>query len=151
MYIYTYIQIYILGRVVCDALRLLVIIRGWLTRGVGGREGVCIHTHTQTHIYIYIDMYTHTRMYIYIHIYLSIYLSISISISISIYTHPHTHTHTSGHPEEDTAGGGRGGSHGLTFGLHTPLSLSIVYGVWHTQGGSGGGRILRNGRAIVLQ
>jgi len=35
--------------------------------------------------------------------------------------------------------------------VKTILSLSIVYGVWHTHGGSEGGRILRNSIAIVLQ
>jgi len=36
-------------------------------------------------------------------------------------------------------------------GLHTILLLPILYGVWHTQGRSGGGLILPNSRAIVLQ
>jgi len=40
---------------------------------------------------------------------------------------------------------------GLTLGLYTILSSPIVYGVWDTKGGSVGGRILRNGRAIVIQ
>jgi len=35
--------------------------------------------------------------------------------------------------------------------LYTILPLPILYGVWHTQEGSVGGHILRNGRAIVLQ
>ena len=39
----------------------------------------------------------------------------------------------------------------MIFGLYTILSLPILYGVWHTKGGSVAGRILRNGRAIVLQ
>jgi len=33
----------------------------------------------------------------------------------------------------------------------TILPSSILYGVWHTKGGSVAGRILRNGRAIVPQ
>jgi len=33
----------------------------------------------------------------------------------------------------------------------TRLPLPILYGVWHTKEGSGGARILRNSRAIVLQ
>jgi len=33
----------------------------------------------------------------------------------------------------------------------TILLSTILYGVWYTQGGSVGGRILRNARAIVLQ
>jgi len=37
------------------------------------------------------------------------------------------------------------------LGLHTILSLPILYGVWHTKGRSRGGRILPNSRAIVLQ
>ena len=37
------------------------------------------------------------------------------------------------------------------FGLYTILQLSIWYGVYHTQEGSGGVSILRNSRAIVLQ
>jgi len=37
------------------------------------------------------------------------------------------------------------------LGLYTILPLRIFYGVWHTQRGSGGRRILRNGRATVLQ
>jgi len=36
-------------------------------------------------------------------------------------------------------------------GIHTILPLPILYGAWHTKGGSVGGRILRNGRATVLQ
>ena len=42
---------------------------------------------------------------------------------------------------------------GLRFGLYTIWQLPILYGgwIWHTQGGSGGGRILRNSRATVLQ
>jgi len=35
--------------------------------------------------------------------------------------------------------------------LYTILSLPILYGVWHTTAGSGGGHILRKSRAIVLQ
>jgi len=31
------------------------------------------------------------------------------------------------------------------------LPSPILYGVWHKKGGSVGGRILRNGHAIVLQ
>jgi len=34
--------------------------------------------------------------------------------------------------------------------LYTILRCTILYGVWHTNGGSEGGRILRNGIAIVL-
>ena len=37
------------------------------------------------------------------------------------------------------------------FGRYTILLLSMLYVVWHTQGVSGGRRILRNRRAIVLQ
>ena len=40
---------------------------------------------------------------------------------------------------------------GWTLGLYTILPLPILYGVWHTTGGSVGSRISRNGRAIVLQ
>jgi len=39
----------------------------------------------------------------------------------------------------------------VLIGLYTILPPSILYGVWHTKGGSVSGRILRNGRAIVLQ
>jgi len=58
------------------------------------------------------------------------------------------------------AGRGGGGRHrrrrqrtrlALRFSLYTILPSPILYGVWHKQGGSVGGRILRNGRAIVLQ
>ena len=35
--------------------------------------------------------------------------------------------------------------------LYTMLPSRILYGVWHKQEGSVGGRVLRNGRAIVLQ
>jgi len=37
------------------------------------------------------------------------------------------------------------------LGLHTILPSSMLYDVWHGKGGSVGGRILSNGRAIVLQ
>jgi len=37
------------------------------------------------------------------------------------------------------------------IGLYTILLFPILYGVWHTQGGSGGGRVLPNHRAMVLQ
>ena len=37
------------------------------------------------------------------------------------------------------------------IGLLTILPSLILYGVWHTKEGSVGGRILRNGRAIVMQ
>jgi len=40
---------------------------------------------------------------------------------------------------------------GVHFGLYTILRLPILYGVWHTQGGRMGGRILPNHRATVLQ
>jgi len=36
------------------------------------------------------------------------------------------------------------------IGLYRILPLSILYGLWHTKGGLGGDRVLRN-RAIVLQ
>jgi len=35
--------------------------------------------------------------------------------------------------------------------LYTILPSPILYGVWHNKKGSVGGRILRNGRAPVLQ
>jgi len=38
-----------------------------------------------------------------------------------------------------------------TLGLYTILPLPILYGVWHKREKSVGGRILRNGRAIVLK
>ena len=37
------------------------------------------------------------------------------------------------------------------LGLYTIFQLLVLYGVWHTKGGSGGRRILRNSRAMVLQ
>ena len=37
------------------------------------------------------------------------------------------------------------------LGLYTLLQSPILHGVWHTKGRSGGGRILRDSRAIVLQ
>ena len=39
----------------------------------------------------------------------------------------------------------------LFWPLHDIVTANIVYGVWLTQRGSGGGRILRISRAIVLQ
>jgi len=39
----------------------------------------------------------------------------------------------------------------MQLGLYTISPPPILYGVWHTKGGSVGGRILHNGRAIVLQ
>jgi len=36
------------------------------------------------------------------------------------------------------------------LGLYTILLLPILYGVWHTNGKSEGGRILPNSRVIVL-
>ena len=45
----------------------------------------------------------------------------------------------------------RGSIVAVRLSLYTILPLPILYGVWHTQGGSGGGRILRMSRAIVLQ
>ena len=40
----------------------------------------------------------------------------------------------------------------LQLGLYTILPSATLYGVWHKKEGSvGGGRILRNDRAIVLQ
>jgi len=39
----------------------------------------------------------------------------------------------------------------LGFGVYTVLPLPILYGVWHTKGGSGGGRTLRNRCARALQ
>ena len=35
--------------------------------------------------------------------------------------------------------------------LDTILPLPILYGVWHTEGGLAGRRVLQNRRAIVLQ
>ena len=37
------------------------------------------------------------------------------------------------------------------FGLHPVMPSPIVYGVCHKRGGRWGGRLLRNGRAIVAQ
>jgi len=37
------------------------------------------------------------------------------------------------------------------FDLYTILPLPISHGVWHIQGESGGGRILRSSRARILQ
>jgi len=37
------------------------------------------------------------------------------------------------------------------IGLHTILPLPILYSVWHKRESSVRGRILRNGRALVLQ
>jgi len=39
----------------------------------------------------------------------------------------------------------------LQLGLYTILQSLILYGVWHTPGVRCGGRILSNGRAMVLQ
>ena len=39
----------------------------------------------------------------------------------------------------------------LKLGLYTILPLPILHGVWHIQGESGGGRILRISLAMVLQ
>jgi len=82
--------------------------------------------------------------------------------------------HTVGGEVRDTVGGGYGipqgvtrrsgvwqhrsgrleevkvSDHGLRFGLYTILPSPILYGVWHSKEGSVGGRVLRNGRAIVL-
>jgi len=44
-----------------------------------------------------------------------------------------------------------GSTPGFGVGLYTILPSPILYGVWHTEGGSVRGSILRNGRAIVLQ
>jgi len=40
---------------------------------------------------------------------------------------------------------------GGALSLYTILPSSIFYGVWHAMGGSAVGRILRYGRAVVLQ
>jgi len=50
-------------------------------------------------------------------------------------------------------GGGGGGGGGGTpeVGFYTILPSPIWYGVWHKKGGSVGGRILCNERAIALQ
>jgi len=37
------------------------------------------------------------------------------------------------------------------LGLYTTLPLPILHRVWHKKGGPWWGRILRDGRAIVLQ
>jgi len=39
----------------------------------------------------------------------------------------------------------------MRLGLYTILPLRILYGAWHTKGGSGVRRILRNRRTTVLQ
>ena len=39
----------------------------------------------------------------------------------------------------------------IQFSLYTILPSPILYGVWHKHGGPVGGRILRNGRALVMQ
>ena len=44
-----------------------------------------------------------------------------------------------------------GGNYGQHFGLQTILPSPIVYGVCHTKGGSVGGCISRNSRAVVVQ
>ena len=38
-----------------------------------------------------------------------------------------------------------------SFSLYTILQCTILYGIWRENGGSEGGRILRNSIAIVLQ
>jgi len=40
---------------------------------------------------------------------------------------------------------------GSSLDLYRILSRPTLYGVWLTKGGSGRSRLLRNGRAIVLQ
>jgi len=49
------------------------------------------------------------------------------------------------------AAGAKGHRAAVRLGLYTILPSPIVYGAWHTKEGSVGGRILRNGRALVLQ
>ena len=58
----------------------------------------------------------------------------------------HEHVRTSGRGGGDSPGWKR-----ERIGLYTILQLPILYGVWQTQGGSEGERILPNSRAIVLQ
>jgi len=43
------------------------------------------------------------------------------------------------------------GAAAAQLGPYTILPSKILYGVWRTKGGSAGGRILRDGREIVLQ
>jgi len=83
--------------------------------------------YTHTHIYM------HVCMYIYTHLYLYLYLKPHLRGSL-LSVGERVRAHVVGY-----------------VGLHTILSSPILYGVWHTKGGSVAGRILRNGRAIVLQ
>ena len=65
-------------------------------------------------------------------------------VNLTLYTQTHTHTHIYTHTHIQIVTD-------LGIGLHTILSRLTLYCVWLTEGRSEGGRILRNGRALVLQ
>jgi len=90
---------------------------------------VCVCLYIYIYIYIYIIYILCVCVCLYIYIY--IYIYIIYILYIYIYS---------------AADLGE-----KRVGLYTILPLPMLYGVWHTQGGSGGGRILRSSRAIVLQ
>jgi len=139
---------------------------------------ICIYIHMHTYIYIYIPIYIYIYIwrerrqvrvgaavalkvhrfrsihtcnacldteihpqiykYMYIQIYVCMYICISgspVALKV-VYTLRAIHTYIRGNP---------------LVSLYTILSLPMLYGVWHTQGGSGGWYIWRKSRAIVLQ
>ena len=119
---------------------------------------IYIYTYIYIHIYAYVYVYEH--MFLYPSIYLSIYLW-----SLSIQARPAPAGRSTSRrggliPQPWRASPHAPGPRApmcpppagrRAVDLYTILPLSLLYDVLHTQGGSGGGRILRIRRAQVLQ
>ena len=109
---------------------------------------VYIYTHIYIYIYIYIRVYRFVYLYLYtimygrigkkgepkclyvLYIYIYIYMYIYYILGLTRFT-------LAARP--------------ACIGLYTILSSPIMYGVWHIEGGSVGGRIFCKSRSQVLQ
>ena len=105
-------------------------------------------------MYIFNIIYIHTYIHIHTHppTYRESKRSLSVSIYLSIRQCSRCKSQAAPLPCQNPDSAAAARDRGLALlGLYTILPSPIWYGVWNEKGGSVGGRILRNGRAIVLQ
>ena len=90
----------------------------------------------------------------YVYVYISIHVCVVVVVVYIYiyyyYYYYYTHTPRTGVSLLRSTLSGSRSVAPAQFGRYTILPSSILYGVWHTKGGSGGRRILRNSRARVF-